>query len=279
MIDWLTDPLAQRIVVRGIAELTLLGVVSGALGCWVVLAGRSYSAESLAHAMLPGLVVASLLGFSLLLGGALGLLVGALCIALVGRLPRLDGDVAVSVVITSLFGLGVLLGLAPEVPAGLIDLLFGDVLGITDADLALTAALAVAMVAILALVHHSLLAVGFDRLTAPALGRSPAAYDVLLALLLALATLVAVQALGNLLVAAMLVGPAASARLLCRRMVPMMALATAIAAGASVAGLYVSYHADLAAGASVTLALVCAFALAQLVRAVSRTGAGAPPRP
>ncbi|MCU0312899.1 MAG: metal ABC transporter permease [Solirubrobacteraceae bacterium] len=277
MIDWLTDPLAQRIVLRGIAELTLLGVVSGALGCWVVLAGRSYSAESLAHAMLPGLVVASLLGFSLLLGGALGLLAGALGIALVGRLPRLDGDVAVSVVITSLFGLGVLLGLAPEVPAGLSDLLFGDVLGVTDADLVLTAALAVAMTAVLALVHHSLLAVGFDRLSAPALGRSPAAFDVLLALLLALATLVAVQALGNLLVVAMLIGPAASARLLCRRIVPMMALATAIAAGASVAGLYLSYHAELAAGASVTLALVAAFVLASLIRAVVRASGTAVP--
>jgi ABC-type Mn2+/Zn2+ transport system permease subunit len=219
--------------------------------------------------MLPGLVVASLLGFSLLLGGALGLLVGAVCIALVGRLPRLDGDVAVSVVITSLFGLGVLLGLAPEVPAGLSDLLFGDVLGVTDADLALTAGLAAAMLALLATVHHSLLAVGFDRLSAPALGRSPARYDVLLALALAAATLVAVQALGNLLVVAMLIGPAASARLLCRRMLPMMLLATSIAVGASVTGLYVSYHAELAAGASVTLALVTAFALAAAGRALA----------
>ena len=97
MIDWITDPLAQRIVVRGIVELTLIGIVSGGLGCWIVLAGRSYSAESLAHAMLPGLVLASLLGIPLLLGGAAGLVVGAVLIALAGRVPRLDGDVAVSV--------------------------------------------------------------------------------------------------------------------------------------------------------------------------------------
>lgn len=280
MIDWLTDPLAQPIVVRGVVELTLLGVVSGGLGCWIVLAGRSYSAESLAHAMFPGLVTASLLGFSLLIGGALGLLVGAVCIALAGRLPRLDADVAVSVVITTLFGAGVLLGLAPEVPAGLGSLLFGDVLGVSDADLVLTAVLAVATVGILAIAHHSLLAVGFDRLSAPALGRSPAAFDLLLALLLALATLVAVQALGTLLVVAMLVGPAAAARLLCRRIVPMMLLATAIAAGASVAGLYLSYHAELAAGASVTLALVAAFAASLLGRAIVRGAArAAPARP
>lgn len=266
MIEWLTDPLAQRIVVRAIVELTLLGIVSGALGCWIVLAGRSYSAESLAHAMLPGLVGAALLGVPLVLGGAVGLVIGAVLIALVGRVPRLDGDVAVSVVITSLFGLGVLLGLAPEVPAGLNRLLFGDVLGVTDGDLMLAAGLAVAMVAVLAVLHPSLLLVGFDRLNARALGRAPGLYDVVLAVLLAAATLVAVQALGNLLVVAMLVGPAATARLVTRRLVAMMVAATAIAAGASIAGLYASYHAGVAAGAAVTLALVAAFVTALLVR-------------
>ncbi len=269
MIEWLTDPLAQRIVLRGLVELTLLGIVSGALGCWIVLSGRSYSAESLAHAMLPGLVAAALLGIPLLLGGAAGLLVGAVLIALVGRIPRLDGDVAVSVVITSLFGLGVLLGLAPDVPAGLNGILFGDLLGVTDLDIALAAGLAVAVLAVLTMLHPSLLAVGFDRLNARALGRSPAGLDVVLAVLLAAATLVAVQALGNLLVVAMLVGPAATARLLTRRMVPMMATATAVAAGASVAGLYLSYHAKVAAGASVALALVTLYLLALVGRVIA----------
>lgn len=272
MIEWLTDPLAQRIVVRGIVELTLLGVVSGALGCWIVLSGRSYSAESLAHAMLPGLVAAALLGVPLLLGGAVGLLVGAVLIALVGRVPRLDGDVAVSVVITSLFGLGVLLGLAPEVPAGLNGILFGDLLGVTDVDIALAGGLAVVVLGVLTVLHPSLLAVGFDRLNARALGRSPAGLDVVLAVLLAAATLVAVQALGNLLVVAMLVGPAATARLLTRRMVPMMVAATAVAAGASVAGIYLSYHANVAAGASVALVLVALYVLALVARIVADAG-------
>ena len=278
MIAWLTDPLAQRIVVRGIVELTLIGIVSGGLGCWIVLAGRSYSAESLAHAMLPGLVLASLLGVPLLLGGAAGLLVGAVLIALVGRVPRLDGDVAVSVVITSLFGLGVLLGLAPEVPAGLNGILFGDVLGVTDLDIALAAGLAVGVVAVLAVLHPSLLVTGFDRLNARALGRSPAALDVVLALLLAAATLVAVQALGNLLVVAMLVGPAATARLLTRRMAPMMLTATAVAVAAAVGGLYASYHARVAAGAAVTLALVGCFLFALLARWVAQATASARPQ-
>ena len=261
MIDWLLEPLRQGIVVRGVAELVLIGVVSGGLGCWIVFSDLSYSAESLAHGMLPGLVAAGILGVPILLGGAVGLLVAAVAIALVARVPRLDPGSATSVVVTTLLGLGVLLGLSPAAPAGLDGILFGDVLGVSDADILLTAALAVAVTGLLVLLHPSLLLVGFDRVNARALGRSPLAFDVVLALLLALATLVAVQALGSLLVVAMLVGPAASARLVSRRMAPMMVVATLVAALASVAGLWLSYHADVAAGASVTLALGAAFAL------------------
>ena len=253
MIEWLLEPLREPVVLRSLAELALLGLIAGTLGCWIVLAGRAYSAESLAHSMLPGLVGAALLGLPLVLGGAIGLAVGASLIALVGRIKVLSSEVAVSVVITSLFGAGVLLGLAPATPAGLNGLLFGDLLAVGFGDIALAAAYA---------------AIGFDRLNARALGRSPAPLDLVLALLLAGATLVAVQALGNLLVVAMLIGPAASARLLTQRIGPMMLVAVAIAWVASLAGLYASYHAELAAGAAVTCALVVAFAAALLARSV-----------
>jgi ABC-type Mn2+/Zn2+ transport system permease subunit len=130
----------------------------------------------------------------------------------------------------------------------------------------------VIVVAALAVLHPSLLVAGFDRLNAAALGRRPAVYDVVLAVLLAAATLVAVRVLGNLLVVAMLIGPAAAARALTRRMVPMMLLATCIAAAAAVGGMYVSYHAELAAGASVALALVAAFLVATVTgRSAART--------
>ena len=274
MIDWITEPLSQAIVVRGILELTALGVVSGGLGCWIVLSGLSYSAESLAHGMLPGLVGAALLGVPLLLGGAVGLLVASISIALIARVPRLDADVGVSVVITALFGLGVLLGLSPRTPAGLNEILFGDVLGVSDLDIGLAVGLGFVMVVVLAVLHPSLMAVGFDRLNARALGRSPATFDVVLSLLLAAAALVAVQALGNLLVVAMLVGPAATARVLCDRMVAMMAVATLVAFIGSVGGLYLSYHGDLAAGASVAVAILALYALALLWRAARSLRAG-----
>lgn len=266
MIEWLLEPLSEPIVARSLAELALLGIISGTLGCWIVLAGRAYSAESLAHSMLPGLVGAALLGLPLVLGGAIGLAVGASLIALVGRIKVLSSEIAVSVVITSLFGAGVLLGLAPTTPAGLGGILFGDLLAVGFGDIALAAGYAAIVLAILFVLHEGLLATGFDRLNAKALGRSPAPLDLVLALLLAGATLVAVQALGNLLVVAMLIGPAASARLLTRRIGPMMLTAVAIAWVASLAGLYASYHAELAAGAAVTCALVLAFVVALLTR-------------
>ena len=266
MIEWLLEPLGEPIVARSLAELALLGLISGTLGCWIVLAGRAYSAESLAHSMLPGLVGAALLGLPLVLGGAIGLAVGASLIALVGRIKVLGSEVAVSVVITSLFGAGVLLGLAPTTPAGLNGILFGDLLAVGAGDIALAALYAAVVLVILFVLHEGLLVSGFDRLNARALGRSPAPIDLVLALLLAGATLVAVQALGNLLVVAMLIGPAATARLLTRRIGPMMLTAVAIAWVASLVGLYASYHAELAAGAAVTCALVLAFVVALLTR-------------
>ncbi len=261
MIDWLVSPLESEFVVRALGELLLLAVLAGTLGVWIVLRGMSYGAESLAHGMLPGLVLAALAGIPLAAGGLGGLVVAALAIALVGRVPRLDPDVAVSVIVTSLLGVGVLLALSPRTPAGLGALLFGDVLAVTDGDLLLTGAVCAATAAALALLHGGLLVVGFDPLGAGALGRGAGRYDAVLAVLLALATLAAVQALGSLLVVAMLVGPAATARLTCRRVGPMMITAGLIAAVSSVAGMYLSYYAETGAGASVACVIAAAYAV------------------
>lgn len=266
MIAWLVEPLGQAVVLRGLVELALLSVVAGTLGCWIVFAGISYGAESLAHSMLPGLVGAALLGVPLAIGGAVGLAIGAALISVAGRIRSLDADVAVAVVITSLFGLGVLLGAGPGVPAGLNGLLFGDLLAVGWGQVALTALAVAAICAALFVLHPSFMAVFFDRSGSRALGRRPGPFEFALAALLALATLVSVQALGNLLVVAMLVGPAATARLLTSRLPVMMITGVGVALAASVAGLWVSYHAQVAAGASVTCALCLAFVLALALR-------------
>lgn len=266
MSGWIVEPLREPVVARALVELVILSVVGGTLGCWIVLAGSSYGAESLAHSMLPGLVGASLIGIPLVVGGAAGLAAGALLVSAAGRVRRVEGEVAVAVAITSLFGLGVLLGLAPEVPAGLGELLFGDLLAIGWSEIAITGAVAAAICALLAILHPSFLAVFFDRRGSRVVGRRPGPYELALAALLALAILVAVQAMGNLLVVAMLVGPAATARLLTSRVAPMMAVGVAVALAASVAGLWISYHGEIAGGAAVTCLLCLAFITALVAR-------------
>jgi ABC-type Mn2+/Zn2+ transport system permease subunit len=266
----LLEPWQQGIVQRAFLELALVGILGGALGCWVVFHGFSYSAESLAHALLPGLVGAALLGVPLVAGAAFGLAGAALAIALAAQVPGIGRDASVAIVTTTLFGLGVLLALSPSSPPGLSGLLFGDPLGVTRGDLVLTAAVAGASLAALAVLHRVLLVVGFDRVNATAFAARPAFADAALLVLVALALLVGVQALGNLLVLAIVIGPAATARLLSRRMAPMMALAAGIAVAAAIAGLYLSYYANTAAGASVAIALVAGFLLVLLARGARR---------
>lgn len=239
----------------------MLALAGGALGCWVVLYELSYAAESLAHSLFPGLVIAAIAGIPLLLGATPAIVLAALAIALVGRVAGVGREVGVAVVVTTMFGLGALLALSPQSPPGIENLLFGDILGPADSDLIAAAALLVLVAAALPPLHARLLANGFDRGAARALGLSPGRIEAALLVLLAAAIVVAVQGLGNLLVVAVFVGPAAAARNLCDRTGPMLVVSATIAVLCGLAGLYVSYYLGSAAGASVALAIVGAYLL------------------
>jgi ABC-type Mn2+/Zn2+ transport system permease subunit len=259
LIDFVTDPLANELIRRALFEVVLISVAGGALGCWIVFYGVSYAAESLSHAMFPGLVIAALAGAPILVGGAPAIVLAAVAIALVGRIPGIGRDTAVAVVVTGLFGFGALLALSADSPPGVQGLLFGDILAPSDSDLILSAALALAVLIALRALHWQLLAVAFDRDTSPTLGASPTVADVAVLALVAAAALVAVQGLGTLLAVAMLVGPAAIARTFTRRLPAMMATSTLIGFGCGVAGIYISFHAGLAAGASIAGCIVVAY--------------------
>ncbi|MDA0163257.1 metal ABC transporter permease [Solirubrobacter ginsenosidimutans] len=272
MLDALLDPWREPILREALIEMVLVGVACGALGVWIVLYGLSYSAESLAHAMFPGLAVAALVGVPLVLGGAAGLALAGVLIVLAGRVRGIGADNAVAVVITTLFGVGALLALSPASPPGLQGLLFGDVLASSTSDLALAGALAAAVLAGMWLVHWRLLAVGFDRLGARGLGVDPLGVELALFILLAGAVLVGVQGLGNLLVVAALIGPAAAARTVARRVAPMIVTACAIGVGAGIGGLYLSYYAGVSAGAAIAGLLVVASVVAAGLGRARRRG-------
>lgn len=282
-LDIILDPLRSGIERRALTEVVLLGGICGALSFWIMSFRLSYPAESLAHGLLPGLVLASLAGVPLLLGGACGVALAAGLVALASSDPRVGADSATAVVVTGMFGLGALLALSPDAPARLEELLFGDPLGVTDSDLLASTALATLGAGTLAALHRPLCAVAFDSPGAGALGLRPGAVRLALMMLLAAAVAVAVQGLGSLLVLAILVAPAVAVR---RRAVGpgrTMVRGALLAAAAGVVGLYASHHLGSAAGASVALALCAAAgagaALPERVRPPGAPGRGASPAP
>jgi ABC-type Mn2+/Zn2+ transport system permease subunit len=272
MLAWLVHPFGDALMRRALAEVLVLSLACGPLGVWIVLHRQSYAAESIAHAMLPGLVLAALAGAPLLLGAAGGVLAGAVAIGLAGRDERLGGDVGVAVAVSTLFGAGAMLALSPAVPPRLGELLFGDLLGVTATDLAEAGALVAVTAAALVLGHRRFALATFDPATAPSLGARPGAWELGLLALLALTTVATVRGLGNLLAVALVLAPGATALNLTRRLAPALAAAAALAALAGIGGLLVSYHWQLAAGASVAL---CAVALFAVSLAVSPREAGA----
>ena len=272
MVGLLTEPLREGITQRALLELLILGVACGPLGVWVVLYRQSYAAESIAHSMLPGLVIAGVAAIPLGIGAAAGLAVAAACVAAASRQHAVEGDVAVAVTVTGLFGAGTLLALSPEVPVRLGEILFGDPLGVSTGDLVASALLAAVAVVVLARGHRALSLSAFDPQSAASLGGGNGRAAALLLALLALTVLIAVQALGNLLVVAIVIAPGAAALRLSRSLPRVLVIAAAGAALAGVAGIYLSYWADLAAGASIAL---CAVALYLLSLTVRRPGTGA----
>ena len=277
VLDFLLDPLRSGIGRRALIELTLIGAFCGALGFWVVTERLAYSAESLAHGLLPGLVLAALAGTSLLLGAAGGALVAALVIALAARDERIGADTGTAVAVTGLLGLGALLALEPDSPQRLTELLFGDPLGVTDTDLAAAAALAALGTLLLAALHRPLVFTAFDSDGASATGLRPTRVRLVLLALLAIAIAVAVQGLGALLVLAVLVAPPVAVRRHARTPGAAMLGGALVAVLAGVVGIELSFHAGSATGASVALALCAAAALGSVipmrVRAAGRFGA------
>jgi len=257
--------LRSGLLQRALLEVVILGATCGALGVWLLHLRHTYAAESLAHAMLPGLVIAALVGAPLLLGAAGGVLVAAALIALAARDTRVGPEIAVGVTVTTAFGLGAVLALAPDVPARLGELLFGDLLGTSTSDLVAACALGTCVGLALCAGHRSLTATVFDPVAAPSLGVRPGRVDLALLILLALAVVAAVQGLGNLLVLALIVAPAAAAIRLGRTVGAQITLAAGLGALAGLLGLVASAELDTAAGASVALAAIALWLIAALL--------------
>ena len=260
-LDLLLDPWRSGIGVRALAEVAMLGAIGGALGFWVLTFGLAYGVESLAHGLLPGLTLGAIVGVPPLVGGVVGIMVAALVVWVAGRDARVGTEAAIAVAVTALLGIGGALVLTPGAPVRGDALLFGDPLAIGAGDLAVTAGLLVTGVAALAVLHRPLAALAFDRAGAAPLGVPSGPVLLALLALVCIAIAIGVQTLGNLLVVAVLVAPAAAVRRHARSAGAAMLGAAAMAVAAGIAGVYASYHLETAAGASIALALCLAAAV------------------
>ncbi len=263
MTGFLLDPFRPLFMQHALEELALLAVVGGALGTFVVLRRLAFTTHALGVGTFPGAVAAYALGGSAFLGGLAAALVLALLLALLQRRGDLDAPAATGLLMAGALALGSLL-VSNVVQAGpqVDTLLFGSLLGVGSGDVLRSAAVAaIAIVAVLLLGRVWLL-VAFDRQNAPALGFRPGRYDVALFVVLALTTVASVDAVGGLLVSALLVVPAATARLFVDRLVPLLAASALLALALAVVGLWLGYRLDAPPGATVAAAAAVTFVLA-----------------
>ncbi|WP_298457206.1 metal ABC transporter permease [uncultured Cellulomonas sp.] len=247
---------------RALLVTTVAAVVCALLSCWLVLIGWSLLGDAVSHAVLPGVVLSYLVGWPFAVGA---LVFGLGAVALIGAVrdtTRVKEDAAIGVVFTTLFALGVVLVSVTPSHLDLSHILFGNILGVPDADVVQVIGLGVLTAAVLVVKRRDLTLYAFDRTHAHAVGLSPRRLEVLLLGALALTVVVALQAVGVVLVVAMLITPGATALLLCERMGPMLVVAPALAAGCVVAGLYASFFLDTSSAGTVVVAQGLVFAAA-----------------
>ncbi|MBA3688278.1 MAG: metal ABC transporter permease [Chloroflexi bacterium] len=253
-VSFITDPLAYGFMQRGLVASVLVGIVCAVMGTFVVLKGLAFIGDAVSHATFPGLVIAYIVGAPLYIGGAIAAVATALAIGLVSRRGRLRFDTSVGVLFAGTFAFGVLLfSTIKNYVADLLGYLLGNVLGIRTADLIQLAILGAIVLAVVLLIRKELLFATFDPLGAAASGLPVAFLEYLLLALLGVTIVVSIQAVGIIMVVAMLVTPSATAQLIVVRFGRMMLIAVVIAALSAVSGLYLSFYLNLASGASIVL--------------------------
>ncbi|MGW2092190.1 metal ABC transporter permease [Promicromonospora sukumoe] len=263
-LDLLLQPLQYDFIVRALVTTVVAAVVCALLSCWLVLVGWSLMGDAVSHAVLPGVVLAYVLGAPFTLGA---LVFGLLAVALIGAIrgtSRVKEDAAIGIVFTTLFALGLVLISVTPSQTDLNHIIFGNILGVSTADLVQISILAAVAFGVLVLKRRDLTLYAFDPLHAHAIGLSPRRLGALLLGLLALTSVVALQVVGVILVVAMLIIPGATAYLLTDRFGRMLVIAPVLSAVCSVTGIYLSYWLDAASGALVVLVQGAMFALVYL---------------
>jgi ABC-type Mn2+/Zn2+ transport system permease subunit len=265
MLTWLLEPFTYAFMQRGLAAGVLVGLTCAVLSAFVVLRGMAFVGDAMAHTILPGVVVAFLRGGNLFVGALIAGVLTALGIGWFSKEGEVREDTAIGVMFSGLFALGIFLLSRVQSYRDLTHILFGNILGVTPVDLWIMLGVAIVVVVAVVAFYKELLVTSFDPGHAVATGLSPELVRYGLLLLLALTIVSAIQAVGVVMVVALLVTPAATASLLTRRLPRIIALGAVFAVLATLGGLYASFYANAASGATIVLTLTGLFLLTFLL--------------
>ena len=263
-MTWLIEPFTFEFMQRGLAAGLLVGIGCAVLGAFVVLRGMAFVGDALAHTVLPGVVIAFLLGINLFVGALVAGVLTAIGIGWFSKEGQVEEDTAIGVMFSGLFALGIALLSRVQSYRDLTHILFGNILGVSSLDLWITAGVTTLVLLAVWAFFKELVATSFDPGHATVIGLSPGLVRYGLLILLALVVVSGIQTVGVVMVAALLVTPAATASLLTRRLPQMMGLAALFSVLAALVGLYASYYANVASGAAIVLTLTILFVVAFL---------------
>lgn len=264
-VDFLRDLANPQLefLLRALLVSVLAAVVCGVVGCYVVLRGMAFIGDAVAHAVFPGLAVAFALQTSVMLGGAVAGAVVAILIAAFSQKRQVREDSVIGIFFAAAFALGmVIISRVEGYTASLTSFLFGSLTGVAWADIYTTAAVSVVVIGVLLVLEPQLSATCLDRETARAMGLPVFVLDLVLYLCVTAAVVMSVATIGNVLVLALLITPAATARLLTRDLRTLMVVSAALGALGSFVGIYLAWAIDLPAGATIVLVLTIFFLVA-----------------
>ena len=273
MVEYLIGPFQYDFMTRALIVSVLVGITCPILGAYVITRGNAFLGDALSHSVVPGMVVAFMLGISPFFAAVPAGIVIALIMGALSRRTGLTEDTSIGIVFAGMFALGlVMLSKASGINVNIEDLLLGQVLGVTQTDVYISLGLTALVVTGLYTFHRQLVYTTHDSVGASVAGVRTSLVEYVLLALLALVIVIGIQAAGIALVMAMLITPAATAYLIARRFVGVMLLGAVIGVVSAVVGLYLSYHADLPSGPAMALVATLMFALA----VVFRRGRGRP---
>ena len=261
-MEWLTDPFDLAFQQRALVGGILVALISSMVGTWVIIRGMTFLGDALVHGVVPGIALAVLLDFNVLLGAAIAAIVMIGGINLVHRQTVFSEDTGIGLLFVGMLGLGVILiSRTPSFSGRLTGILFGDALGVTTRDIAMLAALTVLVAVVSLVLYRAFLVLSFNEQKARILGLRPGLANAALLTLITLAIVGSFQTIGTLLVFGLIVGPPATASLIVRRVPAMMLTSAIIGILSVVVGLMVSFHADTSGSATIAVVPVVVFFL------------------